>query len=348
MSLTRRDFLMRAGQTGGYERSIRPHAIARPPAPSPTRFEPPPPRQRPAALRVVILGGGIAGLVAAYELGKAGWSCTILEARHRPGGRNWSIRNGIQVDFTDGTRQTCAFEPDHYFNAGPARLPSTHQTMLGYCHELGVALEVEINSSRSALMQAGTLNSGVPVQERRVVNNTRGHVSELLAKCIKKGALDQEIDSSDRERMIEFLRTYGDLQPDLLFKGTDRSGYKNRARRRQRNAHRHRSAADASLLDANLWNGMMAEDVIDWQPTMFQPVGGMDRIPSAFERARLRHSHGAVVTRIRQSGTGVTVTYRDTSSGDQSASNPRSRLLHLRDAAHRRARRRGLRIRRSE
>ena len=135
---------------------------------------------------MVILGGGISGLVAAYELGKAGWSCTILEARQRPGGRNWSIRNGTQIDFTDGTRQTCTFEEGNYFNAGPARLPSTHHTMLGYCHELGVALEVEVNSSRSALMQSDKLNGGVAVTERRVVNDTRGHVSELLAKCIAK------------------------------------------------------------------------------------------------------------------------------------------------------------------
>ena len=42
----------------------------------------------------------------------------------------------------------------------------------------------------------------------------------------RKGALDEEINADDRERMIEFLRQYGDLNPDLLFRGTDRSGYK--------------------------------------------------------------------------------------------------------------------------
>lgn len=38
-----------------------------------------------AAAKVVVLGGGIAGLTTAYELGKAGYDCTILEARDRPG-----------------------------------------------------------------------------------------------------------------------------------------------------------------------------------------------------------------------------------------------------------------------
>jgi monoamine oxidase len=37
--------------------------------------------------KVVILGDGIAGLVSAYEMGKLGYSCTVLEARTRPGGR---------------------------------------------------------------------------------------------------------------------------------------------------------------------------------------------------------------------------------------------------------------------
>jgi monoamine oxidase len=268
--------------------------------------------------RVVILGGGIAGLVAAYELGKAGWSCTILEARQRPGGRNWSIRNGTDVDFTDGTRQTCTFEEGHYFNAGPARLPSTHHTMLGYCHELGVALEVEVNSSRSALMQSNVLNRGVAVQERRVVNDTRGHVSELLAKCIKKGALDQEIGAEDRERMIEFLRQYGDLNPDLLFSGTDRSGFKVPPGATKQAPIVNDPLAMHELLDADLWQGMLVEEVFEWQPTMFQPIGGMDRIPFAFA-ARLDSviRYGAVVSRIRQSDSGVTVTYGDGSGASQ-------------------------------
>ena len=319
MSLTRREFLMRAGHVGGYGAAFVlmqslgllaiPEAVGET---GPLRLV------DGKGTRVVILGGGIAGLVAAYELGKAGWSCTILEARQRPGGRNWSIRNGTEVDFTDGTRQTCAFEEGHYFNAGPARLPSTHHTMLGYCHELGVALEVEVNSSRSALMQSDKLNAGVPVPERRVVNDTRGHVSELLAKCVRKGALDEEFNTDDRERMIEFLRQYGDLNPDLLFRGTDRSGYKVPPGAAQQRPVINDPLAMHELLDADLWQGMLVEDVIEWQPTMFQPVGGMDRIPFAFA-ARLDSviRYGAVVSRIRQSDSGVAVTYSDGSSADQ-------------------------------
>ena len=48
--------------------------------------------------------------------------------------------------------------------------------MLGYCQELGVPLEVEVNASRSALMQADVLNGGKAVQERQVVYDTRACV----------------------------------------------------------------------------------------------------------------------------------------------------------------------------
>ncbi len=41
-------------------------------------------------------------------------------------------------------------------NAGPARIPSAHQAVLGYCQDLGVALEVEINTSSRARAWANT------------------------------------------------------------------------------------------------------------------------------------------------------------------------------------------------
>jgi monoamine oxidase len=319
MSITRRQFLSRVGQAGGYGatfvlmQSLGLLPIAETAAESTLRLV------DGKGKRVVILGAGISGLVTAYELGKAGWSCTILEPRQRPGGRNWSIRKGTQVDFTDGTKQTCNFHEGQYFNAGPARLPSLHRTMLGYCHELGVALEVEVNSSRSALMQCDKLNAGAPVEQRRVVNDTRGHVSGLLAKCIHKGALDEEIDADDRERMIEFLRQYGDLNPELLFKGTERSGYSvDPGAMPQAPVFNDPLPMHELLLNPEMWFRLLSEEVPDWQPTMFQPIGGMDHIPMAFAKklgAVVRY--GCEVRRIRQSDTGVTVNYRETGDKDE-------------------------------
>jgi monoamine oxidase len=153
MSLTRRVFLERMAQIGGYSAVFRSmQVLGLTPAPGAS----PLPQLTAGFGRgksVVILGGGIAGLVSAYELSKAGFQCTILEARNRPGGRNWTVRDGCKVEFTDGSTQNCSWSEGNYLNAGPARIPSIHTHLLNYCQELGVPLEVEVNVSRSALMQ---------------------------------------------------------------------------------------------------------------------------------------------------------------------------------------------------
>ncbi|MGC2333820.1 MAG: FAD-dependent oxidoreductase [Candidatus Acidiferrales bacterium] len=269
---------------------------------------------------VVILGAGIAGMVAAWELSKAGYHCTILEARGRAGGRNWTIRSGTRVEMTDGTSQACTWDESSYFNAGPARLPSQHVTMLGYCHEFGVPLEVEVNTSRSSLMQSDGLNGGKPVQQRQVVNDTRGHVSELLAKAIGGGSLDREISPADKERMLEFLRTYGDLSSDYFFKGSNRSGYKVLPGAGDQAGTINDPLDMHALLDADLWDDMLYEEQFSWQATMFQPIGGMDRIPAAFEK-RLAHliRFQCAVEQIRKTPAGVRVVYRDLKTGTTAA-----------------------------
>ncbi|HTV05269.1 MAG TPA: FAD-dependent oxidoreductase [Acidobacteriaceae bacterium] len=311
MGLTRRNFLMRIGQLGGYSAAFTMmQSLGLLPLPEIASEMAKLNLVEGAGTSVVILGGGIAGLVTAYELSRAGYRCTVLEARERPGGRNWTIRGGTKVEFNNGFNQTCEFSGGMYFNAGPARLPSIHRTMLHYCSELDVPLEVEVNSSRCDLMQADSLNGGMAVQNRRVVNDTRGHVSALLAKAINQGALNQDITKEDKEKMLAFLIEYGDLKPDYLFKGTARSGYKVFPGAEAQPPVPNDPLPMDALLDADLWRDMLAEEVPDWQPTMFEPIGGMDRIPYAFKTklgSIVRYS--CPVKSIRQSTTGVTVTY---------------------------------------
>ena len=145
MSLTRRVFLERIAQIGGYSAVFRTMQVLGLTAAGGASSLPSLNADFGRGKSVVILGAGIAGLVSAYELCKAGFECTILEARSRPGGRNWTVRNGTKVEFVDGTTQNCSWSEDGYLNAGPARIPSIHTNLLGYCQELGVPLEVEVN-----------------------------------------------------------------------------------------------------------------------------------------------------------------------------------------------------------
>ena len=64
---------------------------------------------RAPGVRVVILGGGLAGMTVAYELGKVGYDCRVLEARARPGGRVFTVRRGT-VSEEEGSSQTAAFD----------------------------------------------------------------------------------------------------------------------------------------------------------------------------------------------------------------------------------------------
>jgi monoamine oxidase len=165
-------------------------------------------------------------------------------------------------------------------------------------------------------MQSDRLNGGKPVQERQVVNDARGHVAELLAKAIRRDSLDQELLPQDKERMLEFLRTYGDLSPDYFYKGSDRSGYVLMPGAGDQ-AGAVRDPLDMhALLDANLWQGMLYEDQFPWQATMFQPIGGMDRIPAAFEK-RVGHMirFNCPIVQIRKTESGVRVAYRDRKTG---------------------------------
>src|ERR1700677_730576 len=117
MGVTRRDFLMRVGRLGGYGAAFSfMQSLGLLPAMEITH-EVATLRKVPGhGTTVVILGGGIAGLVSAYELGKLGYRCTLLEARPRVGGRNWTVRGGDKVEFTDGFTQTCAWEDGNYQN----------------------------------------------------------------------------------------------------------------------------------------------------------------------------------------------------------------------------------------
>jgi monoamine oxidase len=311
MSLTRRVFLERIAQLGGYSAAFRTMQVL---GLTPAVGASPLPRLSSdfgKGKSVVILGGGIAGLVSAYELCKAGFSCTILEARSRPGGRNWTVRDGTKVEFTDGTVQSCSWSEGGYLNAGPARIPSIHTHLLKYCQELGVPLEVEVNVSRSALMQAPQLNSGKPVEQRQVIHDTRGYLAELLSKCIHADTLDTVLSKEDTSLLLNFLEDFGDLDAQGRYVGTTRAGFVTPRGAGPAKQVLHQPLKLHELLAADLSKGEFYEDEIDWQATMFQPVGGMDRIPYGFARAlpATMIQYECVVTEITTGDKKVTVAY---------------------------------------
>jgi monoamine oxidase len=313
MAISRREFITRVGQTSGFGAAfMTAHWLGLlGMVESEQRKDFPLPPSTGRGTKVIVLGAGIAGLVAAYEMRRAGFDCTVLEARERPGGRNWTLRAGSKLVFDDGRSQECTFDEGNYFNCGPARLPSIHKTMLGYCKELGVELEVEVNSSRSTLLQNDNVFGGKPVRQAQAINDARGHISELLGKCVQQGALDQAFTQEDHALVMDFLKVYGDLGTNYQYKGSVRSGDRQPPGAGDQIEIARDPLPLLDLVRSQFCGPMLFEERPDMQATMFQPVGGMDRIPYAFAKSLGKVVHyNSPVTEIRKTAAGVRVLYR--------------------------------------
>ncbi len=269
--------------------------------------------------KVIILGGGIAGLTSAYELNKLGYDCTILEARARPGGRVWSVRGGTEETEEGGEKQSCSFESVQYLNAGASRIPHHHEISLHYCRELGVPLEIFNNVNENAYLFAegnGPL-SNRPVRIKEVAHDTRGYLCEFLEKAVDQNALDLTLTKEDKEKLIEYLRVEGDLSPDLLYKGGSRRGYKSSPGAgnlpgEYSDPYKFLDILHSGFMDPAMSN--LPVYTLDLQMTLFQAVGGMDKIPFALaEKVKDVIQYQAVVQEIRKTEEGAEVIYKDES-----------------------------------
>lgn len=309
---TRRDFLMRLGALAGtsavYQAMASLGMLVVPPAyAGPPRL----PGGSGRGKKVVIVGAGIAGLTSAWELSKAGYEITLLEATQHVGGRNRTVRHGDTLHEVD-SKQVCSFddEPHLYFNAGPARLPYHHGAVMAYCREFGVALEPFINTNGAAWLHDSKRFGGKPQRQHRVQTDTRGYLSELLAKALSPASLGQVMSAEEVDGMKLFLRAYGDLTPDYTYKGSNRAGSVNDSVMELGKPHAPLPMHDLFGGEFMQWKVSFAEDV-NQHPTMMQPVGGMDMIPRAFLK-RVGHmiTRGAPVTSIMNEERGVRVRYQ--------------------------------------
>jgi monoamine oxidase len=247
--------------------------------------------------RVVILGGGIAGLVAAFELKRQGHDPLILEAQHRVGGRVHTLRT---------------FAPGLYAEAGAMRIPRVHDLTLAYCDLFGLELRpfvmgnpktlVAIGGTRMTVEEADAHPEQLPFQ---LAEHEHGHTwTELWNEATREfreryeaggvGSLDALLHEYDHLSIREFLVARGFSEGAIELYGV------------------------MSFREANM-NAAVVEQLREIVGRSFEDmqeiVGGLDRLPQAFyQQLKPNIRFGAEVTAIDQSPHDVTVHYR-TSAG---------------------------------
>ena len=263
---------------------------------------------------VVIIGSGVGGLTTAYEIlvQDSGANVTVLEAANKTGGRCLSLRTGdILTEDADsklsgskpGEPQVVRFkrpigDAEPYLNAGPGRIPSSHKRLLHYLKKFSVDVEIYVMNSESNLVQKDSSFGGDAMVYRRLDHNTRGWIAhmvyneaETLLKCE-----DMKIAPDDLQDRIAELQSlmisFGELDGDGKYEADAGTiGFENGKTRAGYSVLPGVDAGKAArvlsfdnLLESKFWEGTKFYQPTDflWQPTLFQPVGGMDQVQHAF------------------------------------------------------------------
>ena len=233
--------------------------------------------------RVVVVGAGLAGLTAAYELERSGFEVVVLEARRRVGGRVRTVRMGRQHAEAGG----------EYIDAG-------HREVRRYARRLGLALEdVRQGPELDAVVYRGG--------RRRIADQLEtAAVSRRIDRFWSRvEALAEPLDPSRPQRRGARLdrRSAGDLIAELGIDGTARFLL-------ERNLLDDYTVEPdrLSLLFVCSLARLGAEQP-DSGVEAFRIRGGNARLPRALARG-LRIERGQRVTSLEWSASGVRVTTR--------------------------------------
>ena len=239
--------------------------------------------------KILIAGAGLAGLVAGYELVRAGHDVTILEASTRPGGRVWTLRE----QFSDGM----------YAEAGAGRIPEHHDITLKYVHEFGLTLDPfypEKGSTVTVLRgQRHVIPAGQELDLSRVPFDLTPEERKLGVEKLQQKYVDPllaEIGNPAAERMWHGTAQSFDQStwPELLRKRGASKGYVD------------------FLIAQTGWEWDSALDFFRddeghrGAKHLTKVRGGNDLLPRAFaDNLRKQIRYGAEITRIEQDGAGV-------------------------------------------
>ncbi len=273
---------------------------------------------------VLVLGAGLAGMTAAYELRKAGYKVQMLEYNDRPGGRNWSLYGGDSYTELGGVTQHIEFDKGLYFNPGPWRIPYHHRGLLYYCKTLNVPLDSFVMVNYNAYVHSTKAFNGKPQRYRQIAADFDGHVGELLAKATSQDKLDGAITKDEKDGLLQVLRFWGALDKNYEYKKSEAASSM-RGFAVEPGGGLSPKPVDSDplpmkeLFGSGMWFSVIAGKIYEFQTPLFQATGGMGMIGKAFGSALGNLiKYNCKVIDIKQDGKGVTATYVDSKKGGAS------------------------------
>jgi len=319
---TRRDLLTKIGKVGGAAAMYQ--AMTALGYAAESRFSGPPKLSGArAGASVLVLGAGLAGMLAAYELTKAGYKVQVLEYQNRPGGRNYTVRGGDKIVELGGATQNVSFAPGNYLNPGPWRMPHHHRTLLHYSKAFGVELEPFIQFDHNTFVHRTDAFGGKPQRFKELAVDFKGNVAELLAKALNAGSLDGKVTAEDKAKLLEAMREWGVLDKNMAYTS-------NLMTSGQRGFDRPPGGGVGGaplpstvngltdVLSSHIWTQMNFFFSYTMQTTMFQPKGGMDMVGKGFAK-QVGHliRYNSKVTSIAQDDKSVTASWEDAVTGQK-------------------------------
>jgi monoamine oxidase len=155
--------------------------------------------------QVLVLGAGLAGLAAAYELKKAGYAVTVLEARTRPGGRVLTYRD----PFADGL----------YAEMGAEYVDATDEYDHRFCKELGLKVmtaklydAIFVRGQRFKMASFKRNKEKLPyagTEGGRLFGQEAAYLKRLLALIADPEKLPAEVLKLDNLSVVELLLQEG-------------------------------------------------------------------------------------------------------------------------------------------
>jgi len=244
--------------------------------------------------KVIIVGAGLAGLSAGFELKKAGHNPIILEVQQRVGGRVYTLRD----PFTEGL----------YAEVGAMRIPRAHSLTMEYISKFGLKTSdftmdnpnayyyISGNKIRAIDANANPSRLGFEVNENEVGKTSNQLYMEAIQPLMdlleKNGdsAWDEIVAKYDEHSTREFLELQGWSEGMIEMFGL---------------LANQESVMNSSFLE------LFREDSGNYYTNMVEIDGGTDRLPYAFlPELKDNIRFGAKMTAMDQSPDDVTIHYQ--------------------------------------